>query len=55
MLLDEKDFTFTVLNQHRTDGTFGISGEILLADSGQEKYAVKHILRIYLTIQSPHY
>lgn len=42
MLLSEKDFTFTVLNQHRTDGNVGISGEILLADNGREKYAVKY-------------
>ncbi|MBR1433089.1 hypothetical protein [Ruminococcus sp.] len=43
MLLDEKDFTFTLVEQHRSDySSTGLSGEILLADNGQEKYIVKY-------------
>ena len=43
MLLNESDYTFTIIDQKRngTSAT-GISGEILLADNGSEKYAVKH-------------
>ena len=43
MLLQEKDFSFSVLDQHRSsDSPFGISGELLLAENGTEKYVVKH-------------
>lgn len=43
MLLQEKDFSFSVLDQHRSsDSPFGISGELLLAENGTEIYVVKH-------------
>ena len=43
MLLYEKDFTFSLIEQNRSDrSNTGLSGEILLADNGREKYAVKH-------------
>ena len=44
MFLQEKDFSFSVLDQHRSgDSSFGISGELLLAENETEKYVVKHI------------
>lgn len=44
MFLQEKDFSFTVLNQHRKGtASVGTSGELLLADNGSEKYVVKYL------------
>ena len=43
MLLNASDFTFTIIDQHRNGvAVTGISGKILLADNGPEKYAVKY-------------
>ena len=43
MLLHENDFSFEPIEQHRTgDASTGISGKILLADNGRDKYAVKY-------------
>ena len=43
MMLNENDFSFSALEQDRTgSNATGISGELLLADNGTDKYVVKY-------------